>query len=513
MKDLAFIQRFVQPARLYIEIGLDSFRVLQENESLELPIERETNGRLTEECRGNLAGRLKAFVNRQKWQLPASAYCAICGIGVSLRRVALPPAAKKDWHRLLSLQIETEFPISPEELAWGYLALSEPPVNGVAARQEFLVAAMRKDVLEEYSSLLAGCGISPVFTLAGLARGRFCPKPAGHSSILDLDRERSEWTILENNVPVAIRIFHWGTENSTATETALDALARSIRTHGKNGTIFMTGAGDQWQLAASAAGKLGNGNECRWIEAETKSGRSAAVLGLRQWAEVDGGTPPLVLRTGPGPAKGLAGKLGNFDLSDPVLRERAALAVVLFLALLVLPYAQAFLLKPFVAHKVAVIQSHQDRLTTIDHELNFLQYLKQNSPPYLDTLYLFAQAAPPGTSFDSLTMNEHGEVSMSGSMGGFQQVAEFRAKLIQSGFFSNVSVQEQAPAQFPQKVNVRMTAQWKPATARAQLKIGPTADEIAQVGKEPRTSGNGAAGIGPRPAHAGHANSAKPSEP
>ena len=248
--------------------------------------------------------------------------------------------------------------------------------------------------------------------------------------------------------------------------------------------------------------KIGQRHQCRWIEAETKSGRSAAVLGLRQWAEVDGGTPPLVLRTGPGPAKGLAGKLGNFDLSDPVLRERAALAVVLFLALLVLPYAQAFLLKPFVAHKVAVIQSHQDRLTTIDHELNFLQYLKQNSPPYLDTLYLFAQAAPPGTSFDSLTMNEHGEVSMSGSMGGFQQVAEFRAKLIQSGFFSNVSVQEQAPAQFPQKVNVRMTAQWKPATARAQLKIGPTADEIAQVGKEPRTSGNGAAGIGPRPAHA-----------
>ena len=513
MKEPKFIQRFMQPARLYIEIGLDFFRVLKENESLELPIERQSNGRLAGSCRDNLTSRLKVFVNRQKWQLPAGAHCAINGSGVSLRRVALPPAAKKDWQRLLLLQIETEFPIGPDELAWGYMALSESAPDGVAARQEFLVAAVRKDIFEDYSSLLSSCGINPTFTLAGLARGRFCPKPAGPCSILDLDRKHSEWIIFENNVPVAIRIFPWGTDDFTATDAAVEALARSIRSQGINGTLFMTGAGDQWQLAASVAKKLENGSECRWIEAETKLGRSAAILGLRQWAETDGAGPPLVLRAKPGPVKGLAGITGKFDLSDPVLRQRAILVIVLFFALLALPYAQAFLLKPYVAHKVAVIQSQQDRLTTIDRELSFLQYLKQVSPPYLDALYLFAQAAPPGTSFDSLTMNERGEVSMSGSMGGFQQVAEFRNKLIQSGFFSNVSVEEQAPVQFQQKVNVRMTAQWKSASDRVRLKIGPSPDEIAQAGKEPGAPGNGAIGNGPGPAHAAQAKPAKPSEP
>ncbi len=513
MKDFAFIERFIKPARLYIEIGLDSFRVLQGGQSLELPIEREYDGRLTAACRENLAGRLKTFVNRQKWQLPAIAHCAINGSGVSLRRVTLPPAEKKDWQRLLLLQIETEFPIGPAELAWGYLALSEPAADGVAGRQEFLVAAVRKDVLEEYSGLLSSCGVSPVFTLAGLARGRFCPKEAGPCSILDLDRKHSEWIIFENNVPVAVRIFPWGTDDFTATDVALEGLARSIRNQGNQGMHFITGAGDQWQLAANVARKLGGGSECRWIEAETKSGRSAAVLGLRQWAEADGGAPPLILRAKSAPVKGLAGLPGKFELSDPVLRERAILAVLLLFALLVLPYAQAFLLKPFVAYKVAAIQSHQDRLTTIDRELSFLQYLKQISPPYLDALYLFAQAAPPGTSFDSLTMNEVGEISMSGSMGSFQQVTEFRTKLIQSGFFSNVTVEEQAPGQFPQKVNVRMTAQWKPAADRAKLKVGPTADEIAQVGKEPGVPGNGPTDTGPHPAHNGHANNAKPTEP
>lgn len=490
MKELASIQRFIQPAPVYIEIGLDSIRMLQEGNGMELPIERQSNGRITGPCRDNLAGRLKAFVNRQKWQLPARAYCAISGIGVSVRRVALPPAAKKDWQRLLLLQIETEFPIGPEELAWGYLALSEPPPDGVATRQEFLVAALRKDVFEEYSGLLSGCGVSPVFTLAGLARRRHCPETGGQSSILDLDRKHSEWIVFENKVPVAIRIFHWGTENITATETGLEALARSVSSHDKKGTIFMTGAGDQWQLAASVAAKLGDGNECRWVEAETKSGRSAAVLGLKQWAEADSAPPPLIVRAKPGPVKipGLPGKFRKFELSDPVLRERAILAVVLFFALLALPYAQAFLLKPFVAHKVAVIQSQEGRLSTIDRELSFLQYLKQTSPPYLDALYLFANAAPPGTSIDSLTMNERGEVSLSGSLGGSRQVTDFRTKLIQSGFFSNVSVDEQAPVPNQQKLTVRMSALWKPAADRARLNIGPSPAEIAQATNSPATS-------------------------
>lgn len=468
---------FIIPAPVYIEIGVDTFRALQENDGLEAPLERLNNGRLSDPCRENLAARLKAFVKREKWQLPAKALCAIAGSGLSLRRLVLPPAPRAEWQRLLLLQIETEFPLGPDELAWGCVPLSEPPADGVPIRQEFLVAAVRKEVLEDYSSALANCGIRPVFTLAALARSRFIPLPDEPCSILDLDRGNSEWIAFDNQVPAVLRIFPWGTDNFMDTEQTPDAGVESIRNQAGR-TLFLTGAGDRHELVATLARKLGNGIVCRRIEAGEGQGRSAALLGLKEWVEANGGAPPLTLRIKPRPVRGIAGK---FELSDPVMRRRVAIAAALLVALLLLPYAQALLLKPYVAHKVAAVELHTDRLTTIDREMSFLQYLRENSPPYLDTLYLFAKAAPPGTRLDSVTMNQRGDVSLTGSFGSFQQVVDFRTKLIESRFFSSVSVDEQVPVPNQQKLNVRMTAVWKPVQAREQLAIGPTPSEIAQA--------------------------------
>jgi hypothetical protein len=467
---------YIVPAPVYIEIGADTFRAIQKNEGLEIPLERLNNGRLSGACRENLAVRLKAFLKREKWQLPAKALCAITASGVSLRRLVLPPVPKSEWQRLLLLQIETEFPLSPDQLAWGSFSLLEPPANGVVARQEFLVAAVRKEVLEEYSSALTHCGLRPIFTLAALARSRFCPQPAERYSILDLDRRHSEWIAFDKNVPAVLRIFPWGTDNFLAADEAVDAAFESIR--GQTGqTLYLTGAADHHELVANLARKLGNDIVCRRLEDPQGPGTSTAILGLKQWVEANGGAPSLTLRVKPRPMRGIAGKI---DFSDALLRQRLAVAVMLLVALLVLPYAQAFLLKPYVARKVAIVESEKSRLSTIDRELSFLQYLKENSPPYLDALYLFATAAPQGTRLDTVTMNQRGDVSLSGSFGSFQQVVEFRSRLIQSGFFSRVSVDEQVPVQNQRKLNVRITAQWKPVQARAQLSIGPTTAEIAQ---------------------------------
>jgi hypothetical protein len=475
---------FITPAPVYIEMGVDTFRALQENNALELPIERLNNGRLSESCRENLAVCLKTFLKREKWQLPARAICAIAGSGLSLRRLVLPPAPKTEWQRLLLLQIETEFPLSPDELAWGCLLLSELPADGLRVRQEYLVAAVRKEILEDYAGALSNCGIRPVFTLAALARSRFCPLPTEPCSILDLDRRHSEWIAFENNLPAVLRIFPWGTENFTAPDQAPDAAFESI--HSQVGrTLFLTGAGDHHELVADLARKLGASVVCRRIEDGQEPGRSAGILGLKQWVKANGGVPPLTLRIKPKPARGIAGKL---EWSDPLLRKRVAVAGVLLIVLLLLPYAQALLLKPYVAHKVDMVESQKGRLSTIDRELSFLQHLRESSPPYLDALYLFATAAPPGTRLDSVTMNRHGDVSLSGSFGSFQRVVEFRTKLIQSGFFSNVSVDEQVPVQNQQKLNVRITAQWKPLQARETLSIGPTAAEIAQATNSPALS-------------------------
>jgi hypothetical protein len=51
---------------------------------------------------------------------------------------------------------------------------------------------------------------------------------------------------------------------------------------------------------------------------------------------------------------------------------------------------------------------------------------------------------------------------------------DFRSKLIASGFFANITVEEQSPNQ--QKVSVRMTAQWKSAGLRPAVKIDPSPD-------------------------------------
>jgi hypothetical protein len=158
---------------------------------------------------------------------------------------------------------------------------------------------------------------------------------------------------------------------------------------------------------------------------------------------------------------------------------------------LLLPYGEALVLKPWLSRKLTELKAQESRLATIDRELEFLQHLKQNQPPYLDSLYLFARSAPQGAKIESLTMNRRGEVSVRGSMRNADQVSEFRNKLISSSFFSNVSVEEQTPTPDKQKVNLRLTAQWKPASALQTLAIGPTAEEIEKAKNKKESSPGG----------------------
>jgi len=60
-----------------------------------------------------------------------------------------------------------------------------------------------------------------------------------------------------------------------------------------------------------------------------------------------------------------------------------------------------------------------------------------------------------------------------GSLRDGQQVAELRSKLIDSGFFASVGIEEQSPSPDRQKVTVRMSAQWKPANLRKTLPPEP----------------------------------------
>jgi hypothetical protein len=123
--------------------------------------------------------------------------------------------------------------------------------------------------------------------------------------------------------------------------------------------------------------------------------------------------------------------------------------------------------------------------------LGFLETLKSNQPPYLDALYLLGKAIPQGSRVESLSMNRRGEVALRGSMRNSSEVTDFRSKLIASGFFSSVTVEEQSPTPDRQKVNVRISATWKPGRERALLAIGPTAEEIEKSKNKVRDTPGG----------------------
>jgi len=468
---------FLNPPPLFVEISQSWLKAVHENDGVELPLERQPDGRLTAPCKESIVSALKDFLKAKSWQPRARAYCAVGSRGVSLRRLSLPAGTKEEFHRRLLLQIEAEFPLPPEELAWGCQLLGDPPPpNGTVAKQELLVAAVKKDLVADYHDMLRACGTAPVFTLAVLARRKLCVQPSDSFTLLNIENSQSELTGFENGVAANSRIVFWGTENRPdSPEAKFDALVQAIKSSASGTKLFVSGSQPYEDCVTRLATSLGNRWQYERLAAADGVGRSAAISGLQKIVEQDGELPlPIFLKHASGVATSLA---------TPDLKKWGARAGALVAALLLLPYAEALLLKPHLAKKVVLFKAESARLATIDLELDFLRYLKQSQPPYLDALYILSKSVPPGTRFDALSLNSHGEVSLRGAFRDGQQVDDFRSKLIGSGFFANVTIEEQSPTPDRQKVNVRISAQEKPAAQLLSVAIDPGTNEIARGGK------------------------------
>lgn len=456
------LNALLHPAPVLVEIGPDWLRARRGHDRVELPLERGPEGRLTGTGKAQAIAALKHFLQPKSWQPRARAWCAISSRGVSLRRLSLPGGNPEEFHQRLLLQIEAEFPLAPAELAWSCQSLNAPPpANGAAAKQELLVAAVKKEWVADYDEILRACGADPVFILAALARRQLCSPPAGSFALLDIGASQSELTIFENALPAASRIIFWEGKNiANPDATALDALAQGIK-GGQDrlagAKLFVSGNGITKDFTERLTRSLGNGCQCERLEAAAADGQSAAIAGLEKFA-APGAAPALIIRLDPAAGNGGAARFGTLDW-----KKWGARAGALVAAALLLPYGEALLLKPHLERKVAAFKTEAKRLEVIDRELEFLRNLKLSQPPYLDVLYVFAKAVPPGTRFDSLSLNSHGEVSLRAAFHDGQQVADFRNQIIASGFFTNVVVEEQVPTPDRQKVNVRMSAQEKPA--------------------------------------------------
>ena len=140
---------------------------------------------------------------------------------------------------------------------------------------------------------------------------------------------------------------------------------------------------------------------------------------------------------------------------------------------------------------MAALKSDRGRLAMIDSELDFLRHLKQNQPPYIDALYLISRSVPPGTKLDTLSLSRRGELALRGTFQNANQVAEFRSKLLDSGFFSNIALEEQTPSPDRQKLTARLSATWR----SDQMK--ETATELAAKEPEKPKGASSLTGGGP----------------
>ena len=518
---------FMNSPSVFIEIRQSSLKALKSEAGLELPLERNPDGGLTKACRERVTVNLQGFLKREFWQPRFRACCAIGARGVSFRRLTLPATTKEDLKRLLALQIESEFPLPPDALAWGYRQIggADLPASqsstGIGAKQELLVVAVKKEVVEEYAEILSECGVIPLFTVAALARRHVRPHPPRTCALLDVGRNSAELITFENGVPLTVRVLPWGGESLTraiadrlgialdqaeklktglaqdpsgdgergsiqvAIDAALGSLAAGIKGQWSGQKIYLSGRSAQLRdFAPRLARHLGNGAHCELLDPALGEGRSAAVLGLRAASANGKESPLVVLQSKP--------TNGSATLVRPTYRKWVALALGLAVFSLALPYLEAPLLKGRLSKRLKAIQADRGRLAAIDRDLDFLRHLKQNQPPYLDALFLLAKAVPPGTKVDSLSMNRRGDLALRGSMKDGQQVVSFRSKLIDSGFFANVAVEEQTPTPDRQKVTVRITAQWKPANDRLSLSLGPTAEELEKAKNRPKDPPPGA---------------------
>jgi len=476
----------LNPPPLLVEIGPDWLKARHGQASVELPLEHGPDGRLTTQAKEQAVAALKSFLKAKGWLPRVRAWCAISSRGVSLRRLSLPGGTSEEFQQRLLLQIEAEFPLPPDELAWGCLPLGQSrPSNGVLARQDLLVAAVRKTLVADYHELLRACGTEPLFTLAATARWNGCGQPADSFAMLDVGPRQSELTIFENAVPTVSRIIFWDGKNASNPAAApLETLAEAIKGSLTGSRLLVSGQAVSKEFTERLAGYLGHGCKCERVESTPVDDTSAAILGLEKFA-AQGTVPALIIRLEPG--NGATASLESLNWKTWSVRVG-----VLAAACLLLPYAEALLLKPHLERKVAAFKAEAERLKLIDRELDFLRGLKLSQPPYLDVLYVLSKSVPPGTRFDSLSLNSHGEVALRGAFHDGQQVADFRNQLIASGFFTNVVVEEQVPTPDRQKVNVRMSAQERTA--------GELAAASAHLALDDAKSHEKAAGPGGLPA-------------
>lgn len=431
---------FHPPAGTFIEISDEMLHVLAGEHGLDVPLERLENGRLTAACRDRVVNALREYLEKHGGRGWQQAYCGINARGVSLRTLTVPAASGEELRRMLLLQLEREFPLTPAQLAWGFQRVNGR--NGGAKTQQVAVAAIKKELLQEYADLLSAAGLRPTFTLAALARAAFV---SPGKSLLSVNvGKQSELLVVQDGAPVSLRTISGNPHETT----------KRVHSENKNLTVYVSGIDAPALAQELAASSI----QCEIAKVPTGNGYSAATLGLAKLVR-DGETLPLSIEVSP------SAQVAR-RVTPPAVRKWIGYAVLLALLCFGLRYAEAFIMTRRLAKRISEVKQYRESLPKVERDLAFLQYLKTNQPHYLDAVTVLAESTSPGTRIESLSLNRRGDLSMRASMRDAQQLTDLRSKLIRSELFSAVVVEEQTTTPDRQKLIVRMTGQWKPFAER-----------------------------------------------
>ena len=201
----------LEPTLIFVEIRPASLHAWTGLAGVDLPLERGPDGRLTGAATAAATAALQTLVPAKGWMSRARVCCAIGSRGVLLRPIVLPVTAPAEVPRLLQLKIEGEFPLPPDALAWGWSPLLAPaPSDATSPRQGVLVAAVKKEVIEEYAAIIGPIDPDPIFAVAALVRPALVPIDQRAFAVLDVGPTQSELTLLDAAFPPTVQLLPWG---------------------------------------------------------------------------------------------------------------------------------------------------------------------------------------------------------------------------------------------------------------------------------------------------------------
>ena len=163
----------------------------------------------------------------------------------------MPAASKEEIEQLLPLQIDAQFPLSADELAWGYRMLAANALRENSLK-EFLVAAVKRESVQQYRDIIAAAGFEPLFVVAALAREGACVNPPPHFALLEVGSNQSELVTFDESGPATLRVVGLGAENASA-----EPVMKALRSNGAVEKIFVSGKASGNLERADHAGNSG----------------------------------------------------------------------------------------------------------------------------------------------------------------------------------------------------------------------------------------------------------------